>query len=191
MTRAAAVVIIMFSATSFAEASTSTRGGVLRTTIGGAGHDGGFTTLSPDPSVMIWDKNTSSHLRPGFKAGWLKVPVLHDAYITHFEKPPSACLRVLMKPAAKQPAKLGPILLHCGGPGSTADCAAFLPWLEVNSSFVVGPPLSEDYDYWSISQRGMNQDLFDASKCPFEDEKAEPIPSWPLVQCHGIDNLKK
>jgi pimeloyl-ACP methyl ester carboxylesterase len=101
-----------------------------------------------------------------------------------------------MKPAAKQPAKFGPILLHCGGPGSDATCAIGevgpASWLEVNSSAVVGPALSEDYDYWSISQRGMGQNLtglFEDSKCPFEDEAGQPISAWPEVSCSGIDHL--
>lgn len=192
MTRTVAVVISMLS---LAEATASSHDGMLRTTIGGAGYDGGFMTLSPDPSVLIWDKNSSAKA-PGFRAGWLKVPVLHDAYITPFEKSPQACLRVVMKPAAKQPAKLGPILLHCGGPGSDATCAFFWgKWLEMNSSYLVGPPLSEDYDYWSISQRGMSQENlamygFD-SKCPFQDERGDALPSWPTVKCNGIDKLEQ
>lgn len=100
-----------------------------------------------------------------------------------------------MKPAANQPAKLGPILLHCGGPGSGASCAdAWGHWFELNSSYLVGPPLSEDYDYWSISQRGVSQDLSAfgfTSTCPFRSEVSAPIPSWPSVACSGIQNLVK
>lgn len=168
---------------------------VLETAIGGAGYDGGFTVSSPDPSVLVWDSTQSKEF-PSFRAGWLNVPVLHDPYITPFEKPPHACLRVIMKPASKQPAKLGPILLHCGGPGSDASCAfVWGKWLEMNSSYLVGPPLSEDYDYWSISQRGMPQEFslqrfgFN-SKCPFVDETNRSIQSWPFVQCSGINDLK-
>ena len=43
-----------------------------------------------------------------------------------------------------QPAKLGPILLHCGGPGSAADCAEMWgKWFELNSTYLVGNPLSD------------------------------------------------
>lgn len=161
--------------------------------LGGSGHNGGFTTLSPDPNLLVWDPPSAR--RPAFRAGWLNVPVLHDPYITTFEKSPRACLRVLMKPAALQPARLGPILLHCGGPGSDATCALeWGRWLELNSSYLVGPPLSDDYDYWSISQRGMEQDTlehygFNKTTCPFKDERSKPILSWPSARCSGIDNL--
>jgi len=166
--------------------------------LGGDGvSNGGFSTLSPDPDTLIWDPtepaNPVDAFRPGFLSGWLKVPVSHDPYTSMYEKSPQACLRVLMKPAAKQPAKHGSILLHCGGPGSDASCALGLGgYLEVNSSYMVGPPVSEDYDYWSISQRGMNQDLdkiLHRTPCPFKDELSNPIPAWPSVDCSGTHPL--
>ncbi|CAK0870749.1 unnamed protein product [Prorocentrum cordatum] len=112
--------------------------------------NGGFSTLSPDPDTLIWDPtepaNPVDAVFPGFLSGWLKVPVSQDPYTSKYEKPPQACLRVIMKPAAKQPAKHGSILLHCGGPGSDASCAFRVgEYLEVNSSYMVGPPVSEDY----------------------------------------------
>jgi len=61
---------------------------------------------------------------------------------------PVLALEVRMRFAKEQPAPLGPLLLHCGGPGSGASCVA------------VGgrmPDSLEAYDIWSISQRGMKQ----------------------------------
>lgn len=158
-------------------------------------HRRGFTTLEPDPQFLVWDP--PSKYLPNYLSGWLNVPVLHDQYISRWEKSPRLCLRVLMKPAAKQPARLGPILLHCGGPGSDATCAlplAWGKWFELSSPYLVGDPLSDDYDYWSISQRGMAQSAlgmfgFPDTECPFKDETGDKIPVWPTTRCNGIDDL--
>ena len=83
-------------------------------------------------------------------------------------------------------------MLHCGGPGSDASCAVFLgEMLEINSTYVVGDPLSDDYDYWSISQRGMQQLVggFDDTPCPFKSEDDQTLPVWPEVDCTGINDL--
>mmetsp|Transcript_66399 Transcript_66399/g.130891 ORF Transcript_66399/g.130891 Transcript_66399/m.130891 type:complete len:625 (+) Transcript_66399:85-1959(+) len=159
--------------------------------LGGTGQNGGFTTLNPDPNLLIWDPPTTVGPKK-FRAGWLSVPVMHDPYLAAFEAPPHRCLRVIMKPARKQPAKLGPVMLHCGGPGSDASCAVFLgEMLEINSTYVVGDPLSDDYDYWSISQRGMQQLVggFDDTPCPFKSEDDQTLPVWPEVDCTGINDL--
>lgn len=147
--------------------------------------------MKPDPHKLIWDAPTlNTAFPPEIRTGWLIVPVSHDENIAEYEKPPNACLRVALKPAARQPARLGPILLHCGGPGSDATCASFLGQkLELNSSYLVGPPLSDDYDYWSISQRGMDQ-FSSVSSCPFEDNNGRQVQPWPRVDCGGsIDAL--
>jgi len=167
-------------------------GKMFESYIGGAGYNGGFSVDSPDPSLLVWDK-VSPHASPQqklWKAGWMKVKVENDPYLAHYEMSPQACLRVLMKPASKQPARLGPILLHCGGPGTDANCATFMghEFFEISSPYLVGAPLSDDYDYWSISQRGMNQRLyaFPQTTCPFKDENKNALPSWPAVQCPYI-----
>ena len=52
-----------------------------------------------------------------------KVPLVHDRALMDYEMPPYVCLRVRGMAALKQPAKNGPLLAHCGGPGSGRDCA--------------------------------------------------------------------
>uniref|UniRef100_A0A7S1WIT9 AB hydrolase-1 domain-containing protein n=1 Tax=Alexandrium catenella TaxID=2925 RepID=A0A7S1WIT9_ALECA len=157
-------------------------------------YSGAFTALEPDPQVLVWDP--PSKYFPHYKSGWLNVPLQHDKMIASFETPPTACLRVLMKPAARQPARLGPILLHCGGPGSDATCAlpmAWGKWFELKSPYLVGDALSDDYDVWSISQRGMSQELFmygfPNTSCPFHDEIGGRVRVWPETRCNGIDDL--
>lgn len=46
-----------------------------------------------------------------------------DPALMEFEMPPYVCLRVRGLAALKPPAKNGPMLAHCGGPGSGRDCA--------------------------------------------------------------------
>jgi hypothetical protein len=53
----------------------------------------------------------------------VKVPLVHDPALLDYEFPPSGCLRVRGMAALKQPAKNGPLLAHCGGPGSGRRCA--------------------------------------------------------------------
>lgn len=168
----------------------SDTGDFLRHAIGGSQAQGKFALLEPNPDYLIWDTEpnpytTAYDFSPEALFGWLKVPVRHDDVIRYDEESPFLCLRVVVKPARKQPARLGPILLHCGGPGSGAECAGgygLARLMELNSSALVGPPLSEDYDYWSISQRGMNQLAVD-SVCPFMDADDRDVKIWPQVQC--------
>lgn len=58
----------------------------------------------------------------------------------------------------------------------------------------MGDPLSDDYDYWSISQRGMSQSSlgiygFPDTECPFKDAFGHKVQVWPETRCHGIDDL--
>jgi len=154
--------------------------------IGGLGVDGGFSLMHPDPNILVWDEK-SDYVPDGYLAGWLKVPVLHDPYLEKFEKSPEACLRVVVHPAKNQPAKNGPLLLHCGGPGSGASCVSIMgSIISLNSSFLVGAPASEDYDYWSISQRGVmsEQDGVPVTKCPWDDHNVT-LQRWPDMTCDG------
>lgn len=61
-----------------------------------------------------------------------KVPLVHDRALMDYEMPPYVCLRVRGMAALKQPAKNGPLLAHCGGPGSGRDCAMVMSnWASV------------------------------------------------------------
>lgn len=105
-----------------------------------------FTALSPDPNILLWHNSA----QPGnFSQGTLSVhldPLDADSPILQLE--------VVMKFAAVQPAPLGPLLVHCGGPGSGADCVLG----------VAGEEL-EGFDMWSISQRGIGSHAEPALKC--------------------------
>lgn len=151
--------------------------------LGGVRSNGEWSTLDPDPSLLVWDQVGD------FKEGWLKVPLLHDYWVTDYEASPKVCLRVRLKPARVQPAKLGPILLHCGGPGSDARCAGLMgKWFELNSTYLVGEPLSDEYDYWSISQRGMDQ--LSSKPCPSTDGHGDALKVFPDARtCDGIRDL--
>ena len=64
---------------------------------------------------------------------------------------PKLTLKVAMVHAAAIPAPQGPILLHCGGPGSGKDCALGIAGLY--------PDLAAQFDFWSIDQRGIGGKL--------------------------------
>ena len=51
------------------------------------------------------------------------MPLVHDPALLDYELPPYVCLRVRGMAALQQPAKNGPLLAHCGGPGSGRRCA--------------------------------------------------------------------
>lgn len=99
------------------------------------------TSLSPDIQVLEW---SVSNPRAGQTIdGTLKVnmdPADPDS--------PVLKLRVQMTLSETQPAPLGPILVHCGGPGSGAECGRYLAH--------DAPDHYKGYDVWSISQRGMH-----------------------------------
>eukprot|EP00434_Breviolum_minutum_P018504 symbB.v1.2.016320.t2/scaffold1240.1/size129799/3 len=100
----------------------------LRQLRGVKGQAWSFT--NPNPELLVWDRGvktamntTSGLLNISIYNGWLKVPLVHDRALMDYEMPPYVCLRVRGMAALKQPAKNGPLLAHCGGPGSGRDCA--------------------------------------------------------------------
>ena len=95
---------------------------------------GGHWSLSkPDPQLLVWDNvllveanSTNGSYNATVYNGWLKVPLVHDKALLDYELPPSVCLRVRAVAALQQPARLGPLLAHCGGPSSGRDCAQMM-----------------------------------------------------------------
>mmetsp|Transcript_74677 Transcript_74677/g.192708 ORF Transcript_74677/g.192708 Transcript_74677/m.192708 type:complete len:621 (-) Transcript_74677:226-2088(-) len=128
------------------------------------------TAMRPDSSALVWDS------RP-WPGGWSRgtLSVLLDPADPDS---PVLKLRVRMKFAKKQPAPHGPLLLHCGGPGSDDDCA----------TYVVGdePKLYEGYDVWSIAQRGMGVKAEPAILCAGEEHSRLPS-SCPPEGCKISD----
>mmetsp|Transcript_37428 Transcript_37428/g.94081 ORF Transcript_37428/g.94081 Transcript_37428/m.94081 type:complete len:600 (+) Transcript_37428:119-1918(+) len=121
------------------------------------------TALSPDTRVLKW---SSTDPKPGQTVdGILKVnldPADPDSPVLE--------LQVRMTLSETQPAPLGPILVHCGGPSSGADCGQ-----RVASR---APDHYKGYDVWSITQRGMQGNnitlLCDSKKDSTLPEKCGP-----------------
>ena len=75
--------------------------------------------MHPDMSVLRWDQTPTPG---GLVSGSLSV-FLDPAD----ETSPRLELEVAMYFARQQPAPLGPLLLHCGGPGSGSSCVSYVP----------------------------------------------------------------
>lgn len=149
-----------------------------------------FSIESPDPELLVWD-STSRFKDETFLNGWLNVPLLHDPYITKYEESPRVCLRVRALPATQQPAHSGPLLAHCGGPGSGRDCVAsfldFFTFAGLNNS------IRERYDLWSIDQRGVDasEDFLEREvpPCPFKYASGVSVQPYPVAQCDESSKL--
>ena len=72
-----------------------------------------------------------------------QVPLVHDPALLDYELPPYVCLRVRGMAALKQPAMKGPLLAHCGGPGSGGRCA-----MDMSSSVAVESMGKSMEDRW-------------------------------------------
>ncbi|CAE7411455.1 tilS [Symbiodinium natans] len=143
-------------------------------------------------SYEVWDEKavaaSGSHERYG---GWLKTPLVHDLAMSPYEAVPYVCLRVSGIPATQQPAKHGPLLIHCGGPGSGRECLpkkGFDIRGEGNAS-----NLNSHFDWWAIDQRGVGlQGMFPTGEndtvppCPFKYPSGEAIQPFPEFQCSEL-----
>lgn len=154
-----------------------------------------FSMLRPDPELLRWDENYSpDHLPSAGEAigGWLSVPLIHDPYLRAALKDvgdasPRLCLRIKARPAAVQPAVNGPLLFHCGGPGSGRDCVAMS---YADNRFL------QSFDSFGIDQRGIslfNGDSYADNRavpaCPFAEEGSAVMP--PLFSCHDLPEANK
>lgn len=155
-------------------------------------HARNITIQRPDPELLVWD-STSSYGGETFLNGWLNVPLMHDPYITKYEESPRVCLRVRALPATQQPARSGPLLAHCGGPGSGRDCVAvfldFFNFAGLNNS------IREQYDLWSIDQRGVDPHADHLEQefppCPFKHEAGASVQPYPIAQCDETSKLSR
>eukprot|EP00931_Biecheleriopsis_adriatica_P120390 TRINITY_DN95511_c0_g1_i1.p1 TRINITY_DN95511_c0_g1~~TRINITY_DN95511_c0_g1_i1.p1 ORF type:complete len:673 (-),score=121.57 TRINITY_DN95511_c0_g1_i1:226-2244(-) len=155
-----------------------------------------FSVAKPDASRLRWDSHFFvSGGETEVLNGWLRVPLMHDSALSEFETSPDVCLRVRMVPARKQPAKNGPLLVHCGGPGSGRGCVLdMLDNLDIDKD----GKIRDAFDIWSIDQRGVNpfggpgndQDYETAEywgeeppPCPFSDDDGKAIQPFPRVFC--------
>ncbi|CAK9055256.1 Serine protease Hip1 (Hydrolase important for pathogenesis 1) (Serine hydrolase Hip1) [Durusdinium trenchii] len=151
----------------------------------------------PDPELLLWDRVVNATIGAVERVvynGWLKVPLVHDPALLDFEEPPYLCLRVRGLKALKQPAANGPLLMHCGGPGSGRDCAQRMT--ELNLDIDGRHQLIASYDVLAIDQRGVNTS-HDANEtqggwgevpaCPFS-WSGHPVQRFPTIYC---DETKK
>eukprot|EP00928_Gymnodinium_smaydae_P070467 TRINITY_DN54295_c0_g1_i1.p1 TRINITY_DN54295_c0_g1~~TRINITY_DN54295_c0_g1_i1.p1 ORF type:complete len:778 (+),score=176.72 TRINITY_DN54295_c0_g1_i1:75-2336(+) len=135
-----------------------------------------WSFLRPDPELLRWDVKFSPKHMPEadtYIGGWLSVPLIHDPYMQAAlrdagEVSPRLCLRVTARPALTQPSVNGPLLFHCGGPGSGRSCVTYVA--TDNSR------LKALFDSWSIDQRGIS--LFTGN----EDEDPDTIPPCPFAE---------
>lgn len=155
----------------------------------------------PNPELLQWDlvgtakmRTSSGVVNRSVYNGWLKVPLVHDPALLDFEEPPSVCLRVRALGALKQPAKNGPLLAHCGGPGTGRDCA--MKMSVANLDIDGQHSIISSFDLLSIDQRGVNSsaDRYESKKrwgvappCPFRQSGHEVKP-FPTMFC---DELKR
>jgi len=107
----------------------------------------GPSILKPLPS-LVWDKDPS----PGQTIdGWLTAPM------NPFDvEGPNVTLRTRCTFASIQPARLGTLFVHCGGPSSGKECVDTLGVSNVNE---FDPQLSEAYNIFAIDQRGIHESL--------------------------------
>jgi len=107
-------------------------------------------TFNPDPKVLVWDAKPQPG---GTSKGWLSVPLDPDD-----SESPTIKVRVQIWFATVQPAPLGLLFTHCGGPGSTKSCPtewAKQGWL-LNKE-AGNNPANAFYDVFGMDQRGAGE----------------------------------
>jgi len=155
----------------------------------------GWSFMLPNPRLLVWDKIVQYPLNYSTGPanytifnGWLKVPLVHDSALMQFEMPPYVCLRVRGTAALQQPAKNGPLLTHCGGPGSGRDCALRNFDIDGRHRIISG------FDLIAIDQRGVNssKDPFETEAgwgkmkpCPFK-QAGEAVKPFPAIYCDEV-----
>ena len=113
--------------------------------------------MQPDASVLKW-LNSSAVIPGGTACGFMNTPL--GIGHPHIEFP-FLHVYVCVRFADTQPAPLGPLFNHCGGPGTTSDCFEF---------GIITPPVMEQYDIYSIDQRGLGRSTpsFMRNECAFK-----------------------
>mmetsp|Transcript_95646 Transcript_95646/g.270683 ORF Transcript_95646/g.270683 Transcript_95646/m.270683 type:complete len:663 (+) Transcript_95646:90-2078(+) len=151
----------------------------------------GYTFFKPDPMNLVWDR--AQMLPPqgtpilNFRNGWLRVPIAHKALEGNdgASGTPFACLRVRGISSAKralleEPAPLGVLLAHCGGPGIGRECNH-----GIDGKFEI----FDYYDHITIDQRGVVNSK--PEKVPSDSEPLPPCPfkdafPYPVIKCNEL-----
>jgi len=126
--------------------------------------------LKPNPDLLTWQGNPAEMERLN---GFLTVPLAPE-----MDNSPKLRLAVRMKPAKTQPAPLGTVLVHCGGPGSDKTCLD-----QQAGEGSLDPEIADDYNIFAIDQRGLGESG-PQLVCP------NPVVSLPpLGQMSGPENF--
>lgn len=119
--------------------------------ISGNAGPGGISVLSPGSNFEWDDAETwfdeirgDKTIEKIWRWGTLKTPLA-----PHQDDSPMLSLKVLVRVSPIQPAPLGSLLLHCGGPSSDATCAYSLV-----RSDTMDVDMLNKYNIFGISQRG-------------------------------------
>eukprot|EP00931_Biecheleriopsis_adriatica_P085241 TRINITY_DN5956_c0_g1_i2.p1 TRINITY_DN5956_c0_g1~~TRINITY_DN5956_c0_g1_i2.p1 ORF type:complete len:719 (-),score=109.83 TRINITY_DN5956_c0_g1_i2:449-2605(-) len=150
----------------------------------------GFSLSSPDPSVLVWDEETIGRK---VQWGWLNVPIINDKATLGLEESPRTCLRVHVRPAKQQPAANGPLMIHCGGPGSGMEQTCVDTQLRRDLFHPLEDTrLTDTYDIWSIGQRGTldTESLVGVPDCPFQQSNIT-LKAFPYLYCNEFSSLTK
>jgi pimeloyl-ACP methyl ester carboxylesterase len=151
-----------------------------------------YSLLRPNPEFLVWDNVTYENNNKTYMMGWLNVPLYHDSVVSQFEAAPRFCLRVRVLPAIHQPAKNGPLMLHCGGPGSGKRCVdkfAKLGLIELLGN----DRIVKNFDVWSIDQRGVVETSNSSDTtppCPFVQNEKQVQP-YPKTYCNELLSMSK
>eukprot|EP00438_Fugacium_kawagutii_P015460 Skav202290 [mRNA] locus=scaffold3364:49860:51839:+ [translate_table: standard] len=153
-----------------------------------------WSFLKPDPELLVWDRKinaswntTKDAVNVTIYDGWLKVPLVHDPALMDYEVPPFVCLRVRGIAAIRQPAKNGPLLVHCGGPGSGRSCGMMMS--QRNFDIDGAHSINSDFDILSIDQRGVNvSKQGKVPSCPFK-EAGKAAKPFPTMYCNEMKKL--
>mmetsp|Transcript_78508 Transcript_78508/g.188275 ORF Transcript_78508/g.188275 Transcript_78508/m.188275 type:complete len:600 (+) Transcript_78508:100-1899(+) len=124
-----------------------------------------YGPMHPEPSVVRWNQVPSG--------GRLVTGLLSVFLDPADAKSPQLELEIAMYFSKQQPAPLGALLLHCGGPGADSSCLRYA-W---------GSHL-EGYDVWSISQRGIGPRADPALNC---NNSHLPVSGCPATGCQISD----
>ena len=108
-----------------------------------------FSVQHPDPTVLKW--NVSVPPGPGETVDGTLAVLLDPPKLNIPSGGPTLKLAVRVRLADVQPAPLGPLLFHCGGPGSTRSC--------ITQATRLDPDIMRTFDVWGIDQRGIGDSL--------------------------------
>merc|ERR1719429_438016 len=132
--------------------------------------------LQPLP-ILVWDEDPSNAER---LTGTLTVPLDPQSPQSEDEGMPKLKLRLLMRPAPTQPAPLGTVLVHCGGPSSDKSCMQYIAPLPGSPWGTINRDVADKYNIFAIDQRGIGESE-PRLACPSNTATLPPVGSIPKL----------